>query len=70
MSNAIDSSLESNPSRRMYIVQPARGTARPCRCRDGSRVGFFGSGSGRVGFGPGSGLTFIREIGLNRGHTS
>ena len=24
----------------------------------------------RVGFGPGSGLTFIREIGLNRGHTS
>ena len=31
------------------------------RTRDGSRVGFFGSGSG---------LTFIREIGLNRGHTS
>ena len=30
-----------------------------------------GSGfSGRVGFGPGSGLTFIREIGLNRGHTN
>ena len=33
-------------------------------------VGSGFSGRGRVGFGPGSGLTFIREIGLNRGHTS